>query len=892
MARLARAVRFLALLFALGASSRLIAADGGDVRDTTLEYLAYRSPSGNYTLSVYPDDFYGHGGATYRLVKDGKLVWSKALPFAFRQAAVTDSGVSAGYLISGRSIDPGSLQIVILDAGGAVRTRHAIERHRYHFANVMFIPVVDGLLIDEPADRLIVRTHDYLPEETWWMYRLSTGARLKAVLPLRLMPAHEALEQIVDAQAVRGTPLVLVHWRELNRDNESGARFALVDADAGPVWSLGRPRDEAIPDDPSAQRRLHDWIDVHGSILRVDQANRFDLMLDAGKTRATFAVTKDAAGQWQAAEVARAPFAAPERDEPKQSAIPKLALKKLGSITLDPKLAKDVSAVRNVLDFVFDGQGRIAVLRDENDNAATLVLVDQSGNLLREIRLAPQATAANVRWSGLCWTGRDQFIVTQSGFGAGAKAQAWRVDVGTGKARPFAPFDCPAIDRLVGSADGSFVTLSALQFKDHVEHAVIGFDAQGREKWRLREGTDNKNPATLHSPQDIALSSDGLIAVLENVTNRIKCFDREGRFVRSFDLLNLGGGKRGYYLGLCPWVDGGFYLSDYGGDPPFVQVSRAGLMAGGFNPIDTDGALRGTLRMARPSPDWSLWTTDGQTLIRFSQLGLVDRIFGEELDPQSLGHVAMISVDGKGRIYAVASRSGAVHVFDASAKKLRVCLTRPHTYHRLAWSPSVTANDQGEVFLGIGLASSLEDSRHYAHFSVDGAWRNDVEFPSADCRFQPGTGLVAIRRSREVVLLDSDGKMVRNIRIRGDRRPLEYPVDVAFAPDGSIAIMADREGGTEMTVNLYRANGDPQKAILVPSWIGFGRELAYDGRRLVVSGSGALVIFDSEGMPVARSDPPLRQGSTRPYYPYLLPGGHELTLWNGKDPVLHRFELP
>jgi hypothetical protein len=28
------------------------------------------------------------------------------------------------------------------------------------------------------------------------------------------------------------------------------------------------------------------------------------------------------------------------------------------------------------------------------------------------------------------------------------------------------------------------------------------------------------------------------------------------------------------------------------------------------------------------------------------------------------------------------------------------------------------------------------------------------------------------------------------------------------------------------------------------------------------------------------------------YYPYLLPEGRELLLFDGKNPVLHRYELP
>src|ERR1700684_3496298 len=67
------------------------------VPDDTLSSAAYQSPSGAYTLTVIPSDIYGRKGGSCRLTRNGNEVWAKRLPFTFWKAAVTDTGVVAGY---------------------------------------------------------------------------------------------------------------------------------------------------------------------------------------------------------------------------------------------------------------------------------------------------------------------------------------------------------------------------------------------------------------------------------------------------------------------------------------------------------------------------------------------------------------------------------------------------------------------------------------------------------------------------------------------------------------------------------------------------------------------------------------------------------------------------
>ena len=99
-----------------------------------------------------------------------------------------------------------------------------------------------------------------------------------------------------------------------------------------------------------------------------------------------------------------------------------------------------------------------------------------------------------------------------------------------------------------------------------------------------------------------------------------------------------------------------------------------------------------------------------------------------------------------------------------------------------------------------------------------------------------------------------------------------------------------RERG--VSANLYKASGEPIHTIPLPEAVGSFPRIAYDRKHLVVAGDNVLLIFDGSGKPIAKCDPPLKVPEGMFYYPFLLPGGRELVLFDGKRPVLHRYELP
>ncbi len=297
----------------------------------TLNPATYKSPSGAYALFVDPSDVYGRYGGKYRVTHNGKEIWSATFPFTFCQAAITDSGVVAGYAHTlgqyGFAKDPseprpGELIVAIIDPVGKIRLKQVTNRQPTRYLHAPPSPLAHGLIVDEASDWMIVRIHDLASDEIWWTYRLSTGAALQRLTPHLSMPDGGALQWIVDAKPVRGTPLVLLHWWRADF-SRVGARFALVDREAKPVWSLELPRDYMAPGDEAAKDKLRGWISDHGGILRSDRPNRFDLFFAAESKRVTFAVTKKTPGEWTVTEIARAPFSMAPSAQPPLAASPK-----------------------------------------------------------------------------------------------------------------------------------------------------------------------------------------------------------------------------------------------------------------------------------------------------------------------------------------------------------------------------------------------------------------------------------------------------------------------------------------------------------------------------------------------------------------------------------------
>jgi hypothetical protein len=115
------------------------------------------------------------------------------------------------------------------------------------------LPVGKGGLLVPELRRFIVQVFDGDDDgsgEVWWCYDLESGAPLMRASPTA-GPAAQ-MQVSLDARAVPGTPLVLVHGYD-----GTDSVFQLVDAELALVWTLRRPDDPGWSEGATAATRDH-----------------------------------------------------------------------------------------------------------------------------------------------------------------------------------------------------------------------------------------------------------------------------------------------------------------------------------------------------------------------------------------------------------------------------------------------------------------------------------------------------------------------------------------------------------------------------------------------------------------------------------------------------------
>lgn len=874
------------LLIALGLP--LQRAAGVDFDLTVLNPRTYRAPAARYALTVDPGDRYGRGEAAYRLTEGTTECWSATLPFTLWEAAVTDDGTVAGYAYTGRA--NGDFVVAILDAKGTIRLKETTKRASSRYLHTNDNPAAAGLIVDGPNDRMVVRVVD--PDvnrgwETWWVYRLSTATAIEKLTPAELMPDREPARAILDARPVPGTPLTLLHWwrYDYERDRNSvGARFTLVDLKGKPVWTMELPKDYSVPGDEQAETRLRNAMRTEGGILRSDRPKRFDLFFAAESQRVTFAVRQEPADRWNVTEVSRVPHSLNPPLEPKPP-VPNGPLEYLGPVVLQIGDRSTNSPFRKVHRFGFDGEGRMAFVRTDEKTGPVLVLVDQAGDLQREIGLKVDVKADS-QWSA-CWVGESRFVVTASDAPRRENSQAWWVDAKSGDVQAIADFDCPWIERLVGFADGRFTALARRHSGSTIETAVIGFDDRGRRAWTLADDINNKGRNALFGVEDIARTSRDEIVVLENIRRIVKCFDRSGRYQREFDLKQAWGRNPNYPTEVSADVDGGFVIRDFRGKLPFVRMRADGTVRSGLAPTFPDGKTLDT-REIQAAPDGRLWAADGDCIVRLTEEGVVDRVLGPSPNVDELGDIAGMTVDRNARVHAVDSRTGSIHVFDRAGQRVHVCRASATDVDGRLGDPSLTVDDRGEVYLRLG--DRLRGDVKFAHFSSDGARLEDMTLTATELHSQPGTGHFIALGYESVRLKDRLGTTLRTIRRRPDGSWFEHAHAVGVAPDGSFAVV-DRSVAS--TVNLYRLDGDPIRSFTLPESAGAYPAVTYDGSRLVVTGRSGLLLFDGSGTLLQEIDTPqVASAKKQNCRTWFVAEARELLVFDGETPTLHRYAMP
>ena len=875
--------RILALLFVHTMSPNPIASAQRVIGMETLQPERYTSHSGTVELFVDPVTRYGHDSARYELRREGKLMWASEKPFALWEAAVSERGVTIGYAYSkgpngGR--EDGNFRVVVLGDDGTVLNEVVEDREPSGMFHAPPVPIARSTFVHDELGRGIVDLVDKganQPRKSmWWVFDLETGEALERVRPVERQTESAPLTYLVDAQPVHDRPLTLLHWYR-HEGTDRGARFTLVDATWRPVWRLDLPTDYNTKRYEGPEYEFASKIQRNGAVLSTQSEGLFELCFVAERKRVSFQVKLDA-GDWKAVETRRADYVDEQRVP---VAIPSIDLKLIDAVNLGAAEKLPTGPIRDIVEFAPDHDGTVRFVRREGAAGQfTIVRLDSIGELENETpvdRIEHDGRELSEGWAPLS-TG--DWLYTVSEFGDGGKSRAWIVDADSGELNELEDFDCPFVEEVAATADGGFAMIAAYKGKYSSTDVLMCFDATGKKLWEV--GNQHGDETKLFSPEDLTVTTRGLVVVLENVANVLRVYRGNGEFVRVVDLEKSFGAEPSYPSGISPDVDGGVLIHDFDGAPPLWRLSVGGTVRSKFDAVDDGGHTAGGLaRNTQVGPDGVMWATDGRVLVQLDEGGAVTRVFGDATDPDRLYEPGAASVDGRGHVLIQDSRTANVHVFDASGDRLRVCRASRSDLAAASTISRLTSSSDGSVFV------ELDDfpRQSFAHFAPDGSRVGVRKFPSESFAFVAEGEQCWALDERGLLLVNGDDSIARSIERLPDNRFFERG-QVAVANDGTIAFhywgglaLFDTTGAATRMIPL-----EDDRFYGAMSWSGRWIAIgAWDAEAwLIDTRDGARYHFKFEA----------RSGRETSWRRGFSPDGKELWFVDSRVPKLYRFELP
>jgi len=838
-------------------------------------------------------------------------VWSARHPFTLWEAGVTDDGTVAGYAYTrgwrGFPEKPGGewngdFHVVIFDPAGGIRLNDVTKRAHSRFLHTPPSPLALGLLVHPETDRVIVRLSDpdvNACDEEWRIHRLSTGELLSASHPKRLIPDSEPLRGSMQLRAVRGTPLTLVQWWRFDSKGEPralGTRFDLLNEKGAPVWTLDLPNDYTVLSDSQAGWAILEGIRDRGGFLPSDQPNQFDLHLVADGQRATFSVHPDGAAPtgWRVERTGSRPIDAPGSAKPPAAPTPvEITLKHLGDIDLG-RGAEPPPVVRNVLDFDIDDQGRIGFLRRADGNGpAVLVLMTQTQQLLKEVEVAG-SDDDGVAQVDLAWAGGNQWAIAQQSYvrapgsdDARSVIRTTLLDVDSGAVRPVVGLDEGSIDSLKTRPGGGFCALVKQHVPYTINTRIAIFDGSGASLYDT-----TRSGYTGGSADAIAVTSDGHIARLDTVSERVDIHDLKDRAVASFKLRACWGREPNYPSEVDADVDGGFIVEDFNGSPSLIRMRRDGTVAASFDPRFSDGRVITPHNGVVVAPDQSLWVSDGDAILRLGEDGVVTQALGKPPGEGTLRTIDEVCFDGAGSIYVLDKRGGRIHVFDGQGAPFRAFGPEGSDFGSGITFGNLSVAHDGTVQLAVERAIPTGD---IVRFGPTGTRLSPVQLDLDPVTMtwirkprQPGGWVMGYH---DLHLVDDNGVSQRRISRRPDGRFLERIGSGAVAPDGSIAVAVSQLARyVGAAICLFDPTGEP-RAQFETSGDSF-HELACDGRNIYATRDERILIFGDPGSPPRSFTPPSVNGLDAYWHVAVSPDGRELLLWEHGSTRLHRYATP
>ncbi len=849
------------------------------------------SPDGTYRLQVNPTDPAGDGPADYMLLRHTSPVWTNRLPFTFRTALVRDDGSVAGYgypKARGKDPAPGELVVAVLAPAGQLLATH---HERLVFAGYWYEPRVEGLVNFEDTGEIAIRIAptNSAEGETWRMFAWSNGAPVRVVRPVTAPAAGAARVSIEQARKLPGRPLAVLHWGVYATETDSeGARFTLVDAQGREWWRLDLDGDYDRPGDPDGEFALRESMRQSGGLLAASESGRFTVRSARAGQRVSFVAEREGTDGWVVRETGRESFVDPP---PTPTAMAETTLVEIGRFTLEDAPATPAPGRRGRVAFDLDDQGRFCVLCDHSDTP-DLEWLAADGTSLGLLRLPAAAAASNSSWEmvGPAWVGGARFLVAGSWSGPVETTLVYRVDFERRTVERLAAADTAPIQALTGFPDGRFAALTKTWAAHSSRDGLAFFAPDGTPGWRDSKAGYGGRDGDLLSPEDLVACGSNEVAVLDNIRHTIQVFTSDGRLVGLVDLDQVWKQPVNYPTDLACDGAEGFLVYDFDAAAPLVRIRRDGTIRSALVPRYAGGQRIGLPDGARRAPDGALWVCDGDTLLRLGDDGRAVHMMEGVVQQDVLAHPSSFAVAPDGRIAVADHRTLVVHTYGPDGRRQLRCRPPSMDFKETEHVDHIALDPRG------GLVASIRGSpRRQLLFGTAGDFVRDLgnvwNAVTEERCYQPDGGCWVIG-FRELHLLDPAGRRRTVLTRRPDHGWLTQLNGGAVSPDGSLAVVTERNGERDWLC-VYAPDGSPRHTLRLPSDLDVGwADFAFDGRWIYALREADTVGLEVTSGAVVRVRFPPRVDPDALVGPFAVHGGRELWFLDRFARVMHRFANP
>jgi hypothetical protein len=788
-----RTIRVLVLALAAtlfgAAGAAWLRAHTGFSFDAPIQPTAYRSRSGEWELAVDPTDRDGAGAGRYRMSRGGAVAWEGERPLTFLRAVVADDGRAVGYASTLGIKYGGEHVCALLDASGELHefARWPNERREHspsqaagvESLNIFAWNADTGVLLasfwgaagnGHPVHVLNSRT----PASAVGRAAPRVGA--VSTIPRIELPNFARPGELIDLQALPGTPLFVGRWRTNVEPAHASLSTAVFDASLTVVWAQHRPG-EISAEFLAAPRST--WAP------RVLASAAFEVALPSEHATVRYELRPDplASSGWTVVEGSRQPWTYQPRVWTASPEAIAISLELLGECALGEPQAREAAPIRHVIAWqVLSGPRIEFVSRERYDGPARCVRVDADGKVLLDVPLPVFAVEPYepVEWIPL---GEGDWLASRKGESK-HKPRAWRVEVERAGIEELA-YDGLPIVQAFSTNERGFVVLAEEEDSYGSPDLLRGCDARGKKLWQKRRGgfsVGSPEPSASFMPEALAKGAAGRALVLDDDHDVLLWFSSDGILEREITFRSALEHAQVSADAVSCDASGNVLLHLFFDRPSVCVLNADGTLRAKWQPTGPDG--REMECVPRMQLDGSVWGCEGGRFWRFDAAGRAEFSIGAPPHADRIGEPGNALVDGYGRVYVQDLQSAWVHAFDSSGRRERVYRPEPNDFESVDDRDRLTAGPDGQF-------EARGDEGWTVAFASDGSrlgrarWDGTFGWLKAQGSAAPAARWRVQREALELV--SADGTVARRIERDRDCR---YFLEIEHAAVSARGVVA------------------------------------------------------------------------------------------------------